>query len=200
MHLQRTSTRSNARSTSSDGKVDRSRVPDAGSAWATLRGDYRRHGGTLLSGAFVSLCLYRYGRWGRGLRLPLARLLVSRTYGFANLFVANLTKIWIPPETRLGRDFHIVNNEGSLSIHPHSVIGDRCGVMHNVTIGSNMREGAPVIGDDVFVGVNSTVLGAIRVGDRVRIAANTAVTTDVPPDSIVLGSPARIYPRLGPLQ
>jgi len=80
------------------------------------------------------------------------------------------------------------------------VIGDRLGVMHNVTIGSNMREGAPVIGDDVFIGVNSTVLGAIRVGDRVRIAANTAVTTDVPSDSIVVGSPARIYPRLGPLR
>lgn len=200
MHSQRTSTRSNARSTSFDDKASCSPVSDSRSAWAALRGDYRRHGGTLLSGAFVSLCLYRYGRWGRNLRLPLARLIVSRTYGVANLFVANLTKIWIPPETRLGRDFHIVNNEGSLSIHPHSVIGDRCGVMHNVTIGSNMREGAPVIGDDVFVGVNSTVLGAIRVGDRVRIAANTAVTTNVPSDSIVVGSPARIYPRLGPLR
>lgn len=165
-----------------------------------MRGDYRRHGGTLLSGSFISLCLYRYGRWGRDLRHPLARMLVSRTYGFANVFVANLTKIWIPPAATLGADFHIVNNEGSLSIHPGSVIGDRLGVMHNVTIGSNMREGAPVIGDDVFIGVNSTVLGAIRIGDRVRIAANTAVTTDVPSDSIVVGSPARIYPRLGPLR
>lgn len=191
-----TSTRSSARSISSESVLVASRpVP-----WSTLRSDYRRHGGTVLSGAFLSLCLYRYGRWGRGLSHPLARALVSRTYGFANLFLANLTKIWIPPAATLGRDFHIVNNEGSLSIHPDAVIGDRLGVMHNVTIGSNMREGAPVIGDDVFIGVNSTVLGAIRVGDRVRIAANTAVTTDVPSDSIVVGSPARIYPRLGPLR
>jgi serine O-acetyltransferase len=57
-----------------------------------------------------------------------------------------------------------------------------------------------VIGDDVFIGVNSTVLGAIRIGDRVRIAANTAITTNVPSDSIAVGSPARIYPRLGPLK
>ena len=63
---------------------------------------------------------------------------------------------------------------------PRSVIGDRVGVMHNVTIGTNMGAGAPVIGDDVFIGVNSTVLGPIRVGDRVRIAANTAVTTERP--------------------
>ncbi len=55
-----------------------------------------------------------------------------------------------------------------------------------------------MIGDDVFIGVNSTVLGPIRIGDRVRIAANTAVTTNVPADSIVVGSPAKIYRRLTP--
>jgi serine O-acetyltransferase len=44
------------------------------------------------------------------------------------------------------------------------------------------------------------VLGRIRIGDRVRIAANTAVTTDVPPDSIAVGSPAKIYPRLTPFK
>ena len=53
-----------------------------------------------------------------------------------------------------------------------------------------------MIGDDVFIGVNSSVLGKIRVGDRVRIGANTCVTTNVPSDSVVIGSPARIYPRL----
>lgn len=173
---------------------------EAAGGWATLAGDYRRHGRSLLNGSFLSLCLYRFGHWGIGLRNPIARALASRTYGFANMFVANITKIWIPPKVTIGRDFHIVNHEGSLSIHPDAVIGDRLGVMHNVTIGTNMRDGAPVIGDDVFIGVNSTVLGAIRIGDRVRIAANTAVTTNVPSDSIVVGSPARIYPRLGALK
>ena len=71
--------------------------------------------------------------------------------------------------------------------------------MHNVTIGTNMGAGAPVIGDDVFIGVNSSVLGRIKIGDRVRIGANTSVTTSVPSDSIVIGSPGRIYRRLMPL-
>lgn len=176
------------------------RAPRRTSGWATLRADYRRHGARLTNGAFISLCLYRFGHWGIGLRNPPARALVSKLYGVANFFVANLTKIWIPPQVRIGADLHIVNNEGSLSIHPDAVIGDRLGVMHNVTIGTNMRGGAPVIGDDCFIGVNSTVLGAIRIGDRVRIAANTAVTTNIPSDSLAVGSPARILPRLGPLQ
>lgn len=164
---------------------------------AAIKGDYRRHGSSATSAAFVSLCVYRFGRWGLHRRSAIGRRLASRLYGFANLFVANITKIWIPPQVTIGRDFHIVHAEGSLSIHPDAVIGDRLGVMHNVTIGTNMGDGVPVIGDDVFIGVNSTVLGPIRIGDRVRIAANTAVTTDVPSDSIVVGSPGRILPRLG---
>ena len=164
-----------------------------------IRQDYARHGRSVLSAAFLSLFIYRFGRWAIERKNPIARRLGQKLYGAMNVVVANITKIWIPPQVTLGADFHIIHAEGSLSIHPDVVIGDRFGVMHNVTIGTNMNDGVPVIGDDVFVGVNSTVLGPIRIGDRVRIAANTAVTTNIPSDSIAVGSPAKIYPRLGPL-
>lgn len=164
--------------------------------FSEIRADYARHGRSATDPAFVSLALYRYGRWGLSRRSGVARWLASKSYGLLAIFICNVTKVWIPPGVELGEGFHIVHAEGSLSIHPDAVIGKRLGVMHNVTIGTNMGEGAPMIGDDVFIGVNSTVLGPIRVGDRVRIAANTAVTTDVPDDSIVVGSPAKIYPRL----
>jgi serine O-acetyltransferase len=163
-----------------------------------VREDYERHGRALSNPAFVALLTYRFGRWAIERRNPLGRWIARKIYGVMNLFVANVTKVWIPPQVALGADFHIIHAEGSLSIHPDVVIGDRAGVMHNVTIGTNMGPGAPVIGDDVFIGVNSTVLGPIRIGDRVRIAANTAVTTNVPSDSVVVGSPAKIYPRLTP--
>lgn len=166
--------------------------------WRTISADYARHESRLTNPAFVALFTYRLGRWAIHRRNPLLRWAASKAYGVLNLFVANITKIWIPPAVKIGADFHIVHGEGSLSIHPHTVIGDRLGVMHNVTIGTNMRPGAPVIGNDVFIGVNSTILGPIKIGDRVRIAANTAVTTNVPSDSIVVGSPAKIYKRLTP--
>lgn len=165
-----------------------------------LRKDYERHGRSLTNPAFVALCTYRFGRWAGERKNPLLRRIAQKSYGAVNLVVANVTKVWIPPQVTVGEDFHIIHAEGSLSIHPDVVIGDRLGVMHNVTIGTNMEGGPPVIGDDVFIGVNSTVLGNIRIGDRVRIAANTAVTTDVPSDSIVVGSPAKIYPRLVPFK
>lgn len=173
-------------------------APASKSLLKTLRDDYARHERRVTNPAFVALAVYRYGRWALSLSSPMARRVALRAYGGVNLVVANLTKVWIPPQVTIGEDFHIIHAEGSLSIHPDVVIGDRCGVMHNVTIGTNMHRGAPRIGDDVFIGVNSTVLGRITIGDRVRIGANTAVTTNVPSDSIVMGSPARIFPRLGP--
>ncbi len=178
--------------------VSRENVTKSPSFFEVIKGDYRRHGSSLTEPAFVSLLIYRYGRWAWQRKNPVARWLGNKLYGLMKTVVLNVTKVWIPPQTKIGADFHIIHAEGSLSIHPDAVIGDRCGVMHNVTIGTNMGSGAPVIGDDVFVGVNSTVLGAIRIGDRVRIGSNTAVTTNVPSDSIVIGSPAKIYRRLTP--
>lgn len=166
---------------------------------SVIRADYDRHGRSLANPAFVAVATYRFGRWAIERRNPAARWLAGKAYGALNLFVAPLTGVWLPPQATFGEGFHIIHAHGSLSVHPAVVAGRRLGVMHNVTIGSNMGPGTPVIGDDVFIGVNSTVLGGIRIGDRVRIAANTAVTTDVPSDSIVVGSPARIYPRLSPL-
>lgn len=163
-----------------------------------MREDLARHGNTLTNPAFVALAVYRLGRWALCRKNPATRWAALKFYGAINLFVANVTKVWIPPQVTIGDDFHIIHAEGSLSIHPDTIIGNRVGVMHNVTIGTNMRDGAPVIGDDVFIGVNSTVLGPIRIGHRVRIAANTAVSTNVPDDSVVVGSPAKIYRRLTP--
>lgn len=165
----------------------------------TVRRDYRRHGASI-NAAFLALLVYRFGCWCEQRQRRWTKRVARKIYGAVNSPIALLTRIWIPPGVVLGDGFHIIHAEGSLSIHPQTVIGKRCGVMHNVTIGTNMAEGAPIIGDDVFIGVNSTVLGAIRIGDRVRIAANTAVSSDVPSDSIVVGSPARILPRLGPFR
>lgn len=176
-----------------------SQEPPAPSFWSVIRADYRRHGSTLANGAFVSLAVYRFGRWSLQCRSKFARVVFGKIYASINVVVSNITKIWMPAQVTIGEDFHIIHNEGSLSIHPKVVIGDRFGVMHNVTIGTNMRDDVPTIGDDVFIGVNSTVLGGIHIGDRVRIGANCSVTTDIPSDSIVMCAPNKVYPRLGSL-
>lgn len=48
------------------------------------------------------------------------------------------------------------------------------------------------IGNDVFIGSGSTILGGLTIGDGAIIAAGSMVVKDVPPYAIVGGVPARI--------
>ena len=53
----------------------------------------------------------------------------------------------------------------------------------------------PVIGDNVWIGINATVVGAIRIGNDVLIAPNAYVNCDVPDHSVVFGNPCIIKHR-----
>ena len=43
------------------------------------------------------------------------------------------------------------------------------------------------IGNNCILGINSTILGAVEIGDNVIIGANALVTKDIPANSIVTG-------------
>lgn len=85
---------------------------------------------------------------------------------------------------------------GFVLIHSNGVVintavrgGCDVKIEHQVTIGAE-RGLSPVLGDDVFIGAGAKVLGAIRVGSRVRIGANAVVLKDVPDDITAVGVPA----------
>lgn len=83
----------------------------------------------------------------------------------------------------------------AINVNPKVVIGKNCNIHKGVTIGMEnrgARKGAPVLGNDVWIGVNSTVVGKINIGNDVLIAPNTYVNCDVPSHSIVLGNPCKI--------
>jgi acetyltransferase-like isoleucine patch superfamily enzyme len=48
------------------------------------------------------------------------------------------------------------------------------------------------IGNNVFIGINAIILKGVTIGDNVIIGANSVVTKDVPSNSVVAGSPARV--------
>ncbi len=62
------------------------------------------------------------------------------------------------------------------------------------------NRGDTVIGNDVWLGMDATILPGVTIGDGAVIAALSVVTRDVPPYAIVAGNPARIVRRrLSPL-
>lgn len=46
--------------------------------------------------------------------------------------------------------------------------------------------------DNVFIGANAIILGPCKIGPNVIVAAGTVVNKDIPPESIVGGTPARV--------
>src|ERR1700734_953899 len=64
---------------------------------------------------------------------------------------------------------------GSVVIASDAVIGDRCTIHSCVTIGSSL-EGAPKIGDSCDLAPGCRVIGAITLGNRVRVYPNAVVT------------------------
>ena len=71
-------------------------------------------------------------------------------------------------------------------------IGEDLYVFHNVTIGNDYTSGKPKIGNNVFIGTNSVIVGDITVGDNVVIGACSFVNTSIPSNSIVAGNPAKV--------
>lgn len=52
-------------------------------------------------------------------------------------------------------------------------------------------KGDTVVGNDVWIGQNSTILPGVHIGDGAIIGLNSVVTRDVPPYTIVAGNPAK---------
>lgn len=68
----------------------------------------------------------------------------------------------------------------------------------NVTLGakvSNEKYSYPIIGDNVLIGTGACILGNVRVGNNVKIGANSVVLTDIPDNCLAVGVPARIIKK-----
>ena len=117
--------------------------------------------------------------------------------------ISQWSKMWtgieIHPGAKIGRRLVIDPGTG-IVIGETAEIGDDCLLYQNVTLGgTGMTSGKrhPTLGNNVMVGSGAKVLGPFMVGDNARIAANSVVLHEVPPDSTVVGVPGRVVRRNG---
>lgn len=77
----------------------------------------------------------------------------------------------------------------SISAYPFSIFGNG---WENAMQGKSFpMKGNTVIGNDVWIGYNATIMAGVKIGDGAIIATNATVTKDVEPYSIVGGNPAK---------
>lgn len=86
----------------------------------------------------------------------------------------------------------------NITINGNAKIGRNCNIHKGVVIGQTnrgSRKGYPTIGDRVWVGINSAIVGNVNIGDDVMIAPNSFVNVDIPSHSVVFGNPCIIKHR-----
>jgi serine O-acetyltransferase len=139
------------------------------------------------SDSYRITALNRARETARALRVPLVnhalRVLQTAVMG-----------IEIGKDVTLGRGVFFVHSVGVV-IGGDARIGDRVRFYGNNTVGTAKDDGYPTIEDDVWIGAGARILGPITIGARSRIGANAVVLQDVPPDSVAVGIPARVFPR-----
>lgn len=97
-------------------------------------------------------------------------------------------------KTQIGPGLYI-GHAYCITINGECKLGSNINIHKGVTIGQENRggrKGVPTIGNRVYIGINSTIVGKITIGDDVMIAPNTFVNCDIPSHSLVLGNPCII--------
>lgn len=103
----------------------------------------------------------------------------------------------VPYTTKIGVKTKFAYGGIGVVLHSKAVIGNRCIIGQNVTIGRKLSSiGVPEIGNDVYIAAGSRLLGNIKVGNNVIIGANSVVIHDIPDNSIVAGSPAKVVKKI----
>ena len=117
--------------------------------------------------------------------------------------VSQWSKMWtgieIHPGAKIGRRLVIDHGTG-IVIGETAELGDDCLLYQGVTLGGTGKDVGkrhPTLGNNVMVGAGAKVLGPFRVGDNARIAANSVVLREVPPNATVVGVPGHIVRLCG---
>ena len=107
--------------------------------------------------------------------------------------------ISIPYNTTINAGLYI-GHYGGIIVNPDTIMGKNCNINHDVTIGAaygGKTPGVPVIGNNVYFGPGSKIIGGITVGNNVAIGANCVLTKSVPDNAIVAGIPGVVISEKG---
>ena len=141
---------------------------------------------------FQALLAHRLAHRLWKMRLRLVGRLVSQVARW-------VTGVEIHPGALIGHGFFIDHGMGVV-IGETAEIGDYVTLFQGVTLGGTGKEKGkrhPTLGSHVVVGSGAKVLGNIRIGDSVKIGANSVVLRSVPSNSTVTGIPGRIVKSIG---
>lgn len=79
-----------------------------------------------------------------------------------------------------------------ISVGTNTIIGYNTTILAHEYLIHEYRIGTVLIGDEVMIGANTTILPGVKIGDGAVVSAGTLVHKDVPAGAFVGGNPMRI--------
>ena len=132
------------------------------------------------------------------------RAVLSELFGYK---VPDTFRVFPPFYTDFGKNIHVgegvfINACCHFQDHGGVTIGDGCQIGHNVVFATlnhfieaekrKMTYSAPIVlGKNVWIGSNATILQGVTIGDNAVVGAGAVVTKDVPANTVVGGVPAK---------
>ena len=160
--------------------------------WDLVREDYRTNDASLLSQGFLMLLIHRFGNWRMGVRTKLLRAPLTLIYRFFN----KMSQFWFGMKldytVQVGRRVKLEHFGGM--ILGARAIGNDVTIRQNTTFGIRTTDdlnAKPVIGDFVDIGAGAVIVGNVTIGENAIIGANSVIFTNVPPDAVMMGVPAK---------
>jgi serine acetyltransferase len=128
--------------------------------------------------------------------LPL-RALSSALVLILNYLSVVICKVMIDEKSKIGEGLWI-SPKGKIIIGA-DILGNGCVIHHNVTIGMSLDKRhkfvAPKIGNNVWIGPNTSIYGNITIGEGATILENTVVSRTLPPGIVVQGNPIQVLKK-----
>ena len=104
---------------------------------------------------------------------------------------------YVPGSAEIGKGTKFAYGGIGIVIHGNAKVGKKCIIGQGITIGakeafsSKIANSVPEIGDNVYISAGARLLGGIKIGSNSIIGANSVVLESFPPNSILVGSPAK---------
>ena len=151
---------------------------------------YWRH----LKKSYVDVrCREKYGKMGRNIMLE------------PPIYFSNQSSVFLDDHVKIRQGFQLINNSGKFIVGEYSAIAMNCMVVtgnHRPTVGVphtilgayhiNDKETDVVVNEEVWIGVNCTLLPGTVIGRGAIIGGCSMVNKEIPPYAVAVGAPARV--------
>lgn len=156
-----------------------------------IQSDLFRYEGSYCFKVFLTMLMKnRYFRFQVYLRMTQSNnKFLSSFFKILKAGLGKKVNIQLSPKVSIGYGLYIPH--GNIVINSNAIIGNNCTLLQFVTIGAVKNSPAPTIGNNVYIGPNTSIIGDIHIGNNSVLGAGSVAIKDVLENTIVVGSPAK---------